>query len=169
MRETTHQKRIPSPLPYIMKVLDKRDETRCQYPFDMLMKLVLMAIAAVGAKAENILAISQWLEDHQKSLFALGFRDNQGEKQLPSQATLYRFFWALEERIVEVEHHLHRWAAEALGAVRDEGDMVCIGVDGKRVKGSKRQRQGEKARHLLSCFVHRVGPGFCHERYRGES
>ena len=35
--------------------------------------------------------------------------------------------------------------------------MVCIGVDGKRVKGSKRQRRGEKANHLLSCFVHRVG------------
>lgn len=154
MRETTHQERIPSPLPYVMKVMDKRDETRCQYTFEILMKLVLMAI---GAKAENILAMSQWLDDHQESLFALGFRDTQGRKRLPAQATLYRFFWALEERIGMLEHHLHGWAFAALKETRTVGEMVCIGVDGKRVKGSKRQRQGEKARHLLSCFVHQVG------------
>ena len=159
---TTHQGNVPSPLrygralpsPYVMKVLDKRDKERCDYSFEMLMKLVLMA---VSAKSENILAVSQWVEDHQESLFALGFRNRRGERQLPSQATLYRFFWALEERIVELEHHLHRWACCVLEEVRVSGEMVSIGVDGKQVKSSKRQRQGEKAKQLLSCFVQGVG------------
>ena len=149
--ETTHQDIIPSPLPYVMKVLDKRDEKRCQYSFEMLSKLVLMAISA---KSENILALSQWLEDNKDSLFALGFRTLKGEQRVPSQATLYRFFWALEERIIELEHHLSRWAFSVLEQRRVSGEMLCIGVDGKQVKGSKRVRQGEKARQLLSYFVH---------------
>ena len=137
-----------------MKVLDKRDEKRCQYSFEMLCKLVLMAISA---KPENILAMSQWLEDNQDELFALGFRDRNGEKCLPSQATIYRFFWALEAQIAALEHHLHRWAAEALQTTRKLGEVVRIGVDGKQVIGSKRVRRGEKARALLSCFVHELG------------
>ena len=138
----------------MLKVLDKRDEAHCDYSFEMLMKLVLMA---VSAKSENILAVSQWIEDHQESLFALGFRNRRGKKRLPSQATLYRFFWALEERIVELEHHLSQWTFDVLDEVRVPGEMLCLGVDGKQVKGSKRQRQGEKARRLLSYFVHETG------------
>lgn len=152
--DTTHQERIPSPVPYVMKVLDKRNEERCQYSFEMQCKLVLMAISA---KSENILAISEWLVDNQVELFDLGFRDQRGRKRLPSQATLYRFFWALDEQIKALEFHLQRWSAEVLREVRTPGEIVCIGVDGKQIKGSKRPRQGEKARQLLSCFVHDVG------------
>ena len=152
--ETTHQGNIPSPLPFVIKVLDNRNEARSQYSFEMLMKLTLMAISA---KSENILAISQWLDDQQEGLFALGFRDLRGRKQLPSQATLYRFFWALEERMGDLEHHLQHWSTEVLRDVRTPGEIVCIGVDGKQLKGSKRVRQGERARQLLSCFVHNVG------------
>ena len=152
--ETTHQEKIPRLLPYIMKVVDKRNKSRCQYPFEMLTKLVLMAISA---KSENIPAISQWLEDQQESLYALGFKNSRGEKHLPSQATLYRFFWALEEQIQDLEHHLCSWASQVLEEVRVPGEILCISVDGKQVKGSKRRRQGEKAQQLLSCFVHNVG------------
>lgn len=137
-----------------MKVLDKRDEKRCQYSFEMLTKLVLIAISA---KPENILAMSQWLEDNQDELFALGIRDRKGKKCLPAQATVYRFFWALEEQIVALEQHLHGWAAEVLRATREPGEVVRIGVDGKQVIGSKRVRRGEKARALLSCYVHELG------------
>ncbi len=111
-----------------MNVLDKGNEGRCQYSFEMLMKLVLMAISA---KSENILTISQWLEDHEESLYTLGFKKRQGEKRLPSQATLYRFFWALEEYIKDLEHHLGRWASRVLKEVRIPGEVLCIGVDGK--------------------------------------
>ena len=55
------------------------------------------------------------------------------------------------------EQYLFQWALCVLDRVRVPGEVIGIGVDGKQVKGSKRQRQGEKARHLLSCFVHDVG------------
>ena len=75
--ETTHQGNVPNPLSFVVNVLDKRDRGRTQYSFEMLFELVLMAISA---KSENILAISQWLDDQQECLFALGFRDLQGRK-----------------------------------------------------------------------------------------
>ena len=147
-----------------MKVLDKRAEERCQYSFEMLFELVLMA---VSAKPENILAISQWLDDQQEKLFALGFRDLQGRQRLPSQATLYRFFWALEERIDELEHHLQRWSVAVLEEVRTPGELVCLSADGKQVRGSKRLRQGEKARQLLSYFVHEIGVSLAQTSVKG--
>ena len=91
---TAHQEKIPSPLSYIVKTLDKRLEERCDYSFETLAKLVLMA---VGTKSENVLAVSHWVHDHQEELFTLGFRDEQGRPRLPSQATIYRFFWMLEQ------------------------------------------------------------------------
>ena len=87
----------------------------------------------------------------------LGFRDLQGQRRLPSQATLYRFFWTLEECIEDLEQHLQRWSVAVLKAVRTPGELICIGVDGKQVRGSKRLRRGERARQLLSCFVHDMG------------
>lgn len=160
-----HQEKIPSPLPYLLKVLDKRQEERCRYSFKMLITLVLMAI---GAKAENILAMSHWAQDNQEMLFKLGFRDKRGQKQLPSQATLYRFFWAPEEVSLQLEDALHHWAAEVLKAVYRPGELLCISVDGKHVKGSKRTRRGEKARHLLSCFVQRLGLTLLQGRVKGD-
>ena len=86
---TAHQEKIPSPLSYIVKTLYKRLEGRCNYSFEALVKLVPMA---VGAKSENVLAVSHWIHDHQEKLFTLGFRDEQGRPRLPSQATIYPFF-----------------------------------------------------------------------------
>ena len=97
---TAHQEKIPSPLFYVVKTLDKRLEERCDYSFEMLMKSVLMA---VGARSENVLAVSHWIHDHQETLFKSGFRDKRGHQQLPSQATIYRFFWMLEEGIESLE------------------------------------------------------------------
>ena len=78
---------------YMVKTLDKRLEERCDYSFEMLAKLVLMA---VGAKSENVLAVSSGYMTIRRTC-ALGFRDRQGRQRLPSQATVYRFFWRLEK------------------------------------------------------------------------
>lgn len=77
--ETAHQETIPSPLAYLMKMLDHRQEARCDYSFEMLLKLVLMAI---GAGSENILAVSRWVQD-----FRVEFSDCRGHTLLPAQAT----------------------------------------------------------------------------------
>ncbi len=163
--KTAHQEKIPSPLDYVVKTLDKRKEERCAYSFEMLTKLVLMAI---GAKAENVLAASHWIHDHQDALFALGFRDRHERQRLPSQATLYRFFWMLETNIERLERALHQWAADVLEAWHQPCEMVRVGMDGKQVRGSKRSRQGDTAVHLLSCFIHDLGLALLQGRVTGD-
>ena len=162
---TAHQKKIPSPLSYVVKTLDKRLEKRCDYSFEMLTKLVLMA---VGAKSENVLAVSHWIHDHQEELFRLGFRDRQGRHRLPAQATVYRFFWMLEQSIETLERVLQQWATDVLKEQRQSGEMVRVSLDGKQVKGSKRSRRGDKAVHLLSCFVHGLGLTLLQRRVTGD-
>lgn len=163
--KTAHQEKIPSPLSYIVKTLDKRKEGQCDYSFEMLTKLVLMAI---GAKSENVLSISHWIHDHQESLAALGFCDRRGGQRLPSQATIYRFFWMLEESIERLERALQQWAADVLKVQRQRGEMVRVGMDGKQVRGSKRSRKGDKAVQLLSCFVHNLGLTLLQGRVTGD-
>ena len=162
---TAHQEKIPSPLNYMVKTLDKRLEERCDYSFEMLAKLVLMA---VGAKSENVLAVSQWIHDHQEDMFALGFRDRQGRQRLPSQATVYRFFWRLEQSIEVLERALHQWAADVVKERYQPGEMVRVSMDGKQVRGSKRSRRGDRALHLLSCFVHGLGLTLLQGRVKGD-
>lgn len=160
-----HQEKVPSPLFYVVKTLDKRLEERCDYSFEMLMKSVLMA---VGAKSENVLAVSQWIHDHQEIVFEAGLRDKRGHQRLPSQATIYRFFWMLEEGIESLERALHQWACDVLKALNCPGDLVSLSIDGKQVKGSRRSCKGEKAVQLLSCFVHRLGVTLLQRRVAGD-
>ena len=162
---TAHQEKIPSPLSYIVKTLDKRLEERCDYSFETLAKLVLMA---VGAKSENVLAVSHWIHDHQEKLFTLGFRDEQGRPRLPSQATIYRFSWILERSIETLERALHQWSTDVLKERHPSSEMVCVSVDGKQIKGSKRSCRGDKAVHLLSCFVHKLGVTLLQQRVMGD-
>lgn len=157
--ETTHQEMIASPLPYIMKVTDQRVTGRCEYSFETLTKLALLAMLA---KPENILALSQWLQDQAQSLYDLGFRTIRGAKRLPSQATMYRYFWCLEENITALEHHLKRWAQTVIRQTRQAGQPLAIAFDGKHIKGSKRVRQGEKAKQLMSAYVQELGLSLGH-------
>lgn len=148
-----------------MKALDNRQEARCDYSFEMLLKLVLMAI---GAGSQNILAVSHWIQDRQETLFALGFCDRHGRRRLPAQATIYRFFWMLEKRIESLERALQAWATEVLRECRSAGEAIGVGVDGKELRGSKRSRKGEKAVALLSCFVQGWGLTLRQGRVRGD-
>lgn len=162
---TAHRETIPSPLDYVMKTLDSRFEPHCSYSFEMLMKLVLMAI---GAGSQNVLAISHWLHDQQEALLALGFGDRDGHGRLPSQATVYRFFWMLEDTIDGLERTLHHWAADVLRVSQPAGEVICLSMDGKQLKGSGRSRKGAKAIQLLSCFVHGLGLSLGQERVQSD-
>ena len=46
--------------------------------------------------------------------------------------------------------------------------MVCVSVDGKQIKGSKRSCRGDKAVQLLSCFVHKLGVTLLQQRVMGD-
>jgi hypothetical protein len=74
---------------------------------------------------------------------------------LPKQATLYRFFWQLEEQMDEVEASLSAWAKAVLKALGKE--EISISLDGKYLRGSLRQRKGERALLLLPGFIHELG------------
>jgi len=138
-----------------MNLPEWRQPHKCRYRLQDLMHMVLMALCA---RQENILAISQWIHQHQDFLLNdLGIRTLQGEARLPSQATLYRFLWSLEEQIDVLEKQLRQWALELVLQTRQEGTLLCLNLDGKYLKGSARSHEGEKALHLLAAFVQEVG------------
>ena len=62
---------------------------------------------------------------------------------------------------------MQRWSVAVLEEVRTPGELVCLSADGKQVRGSKRLRQGEKARQLLSYFVHEIGVSLAQTSVKG--
>ncbi len=154
MEDIAHQEKIPSPLSFLLKVTDLRQQGKCEYSLETLWLLTLMAVAS---RAENVLAVGQWLRHNDEWLLKNGFRSCRGEAKLPSQATIYRFFWQLEEQLKPLERQLQQWVVEVLQVKRLPGQLLCIGIDGKTAKGSKRSRQGDEAVKLLSSFVHGLG------------
>ncbi len=160
---TTHQASIPSPIAYVMRVREERQLSKCRYSMETLWKLVLMGICA---GSENVRELHQWLEDQAEELYEQGFRTLKGEKCLPSEVTLYRFFWILERCIVELEHQLKIWAIETLNKVIPVGEMLVIHVDGKHLRGSTRKRCGDKGLHMLSLYINQVGMTLMQEQVK---
>ena len=148
--KATHQVRIPSPLGYMGEIEDKRQKGKVTYSMEMFWKLVLMGISA-GKK--NVPAINQWLEDNAESLYEQGFRTLKGEKRLPSEVSLYRFFWTVEGEIKSLEQKLKRWAIDVCNVLGKKGKLLVFSVDGKHLKGTKRERSGEKAIQLVSIYI----------------
>jgi predicted transposase YbfD/YdcC len=74
----------------------------------------------------------------------------------------------LEESIKRLERLLHQWSVAVLRALRCAGSMVSISVDGKKARASQRSRKGDKAVHLLSCFVHDLGLTLLQGRVTGD-
>ena len=163
--ETTHQVRIPSPLSYLGEVNDKRQQGKVDYSMEMFWKLVLMGISA-GKK--NVPAINQWLEDNAESLYEQGFRTLKGEKRLPSEVSLYRFFWTVEGEIKSLEQKLKRWAIDVCNALGKKGKLLVFSVDGKHLKGTKRERAGEKAIQLVSIYIQNLGMTLTQEKLEGD-
>jgi hypothetical protein len=56
-------------------------------------------LLAISSGSKNILAIAQWLEDQKSWLMRQGLTTRTGRKAVPKEATVYRFFWQLEECI----------------------------------------------------------------------
>ncbi len=157
MKETT---KIPSPLPFLSRVPDPRQPGKREHRWETLW---LLALLAVAYRQENILAMAQWCEDQREWLLGtVKIRAINGDGSLPKQATLYRFFWQLQEQIDEVKASLNEWAKAVLKALGKE--EISIGLDGKYLRGSSRQRKGERALLLLSAFVHELGFSLWQER-----
>lgn len=165
MNETTHQERIPNPIRYLCKLLDKRQQGKVTYSIEMMWKLVLMGISA---GKENIPALSQWVEDNDEALYKQGYRTNQGEKRLPSQISFYRFFWTLEQEIKSLEQTLKKWAVDVSQIFARKGKPLVFNVDGKHLRGTKRERAGDKAMQLVSLYLHNLGVTLMQEKQDGD-
>lgn len=135
--------KIISPLPFLTHIPDWRTQNRIQYDWNTLWVLICLSLLAAPT---SILALCHWLEDHQEWL-----KQTLEIERLPSQATLYRFFWALEQHQGLFETALLDWTASHFPAVHER---VHLAVDGKTLKGSRRVRQGEPALAFCSFYIH---------------
>jgi len=147
-----HKEKIASPLPYVFETADKRQQSKVQHEQQTLWLLVLFALAS---RQTNISAIAQWVDNHAQWLLdELGLLTRQGNKKLPSQATLYRFFWALDEQAEMLEQRLRAWTLQVLGGFKR---ARAVSLDGKVLRGSRRARRGETALSLLSAYLQELG------------
>ncbi len=115
-------------------------------------------LLALSARQENILAISQWVEDQKTWLLeTVGIRTRSGLRKLPSQASLYRFLWCLEQDILKLEACLTRWVQEILTLKNPDGALICVNVDGKHLLDTSRFRAGQSALVLVGAFLNDFG------------
>jgi DDE_Tnp_1-associated/Transposase DDE domain len=146
---------IPSPIPYLLKIQDSRKPKQLEHTQETLWTLVLLALST---RQENILAIAQWVEDqHDWLLNTVGLRTRSGQAKLPSQASLYRFLWSLEQDITALETALSCWAQALLNTHIPSSQLVCVNADGKYLLDTARPRSGQSALVLVSAFLSELG------------
>lgn len=150
---TSSNPSIPSPVPYLLAVEDFRAHNTV-YDWSSLFLLVLMAI---GCGRGSPLAVAHWIEDHREWLIEQGFGRGKDGHDLPSQATIYRFVWGLEENIEALETALSRWAEAVVEASGQEDQVQLVNVDGKHLKGSARGGRGDRAIILIAGFLEALG------------
>lgn len=145
---------IPSPLPYLAEIPDPREYLKTEHEWEDLM---LMCLMALGSGRKNILAIAQWIEDEQQYLLnQLKIRNRYGERKLPAQATVYRFFWFLDSELEAMSEVMLAWGRDVLKALGRE-EALAVATDGKHLRGTRRGRKGEEALVFLSALVQGLG------------
>lgn len=155
--------KLPSPLPYLASLPDQR-ESNSRYEWETLFVFMLLAL---GSGCKNILAIAQWIADQERWLLKQGLTTRTGQKAVPRQATVYRFFWQLEDEIEAFEKAFSRWAVAVLTTVHPE-KRVTLNTDGKMLRGTKRQGKGERAVLLVSAYLEELGLTLCQKRASGD-
>ncbi|MCS7080473.1 MAG: transposase family protein [Meiothermus sp.] len=145
---------IPSPLPYLAEIPDPREYLKTEHEWENLMLISLMAL---GSGRTNILAIAHWIRDQEKYLLnTLKLRNRFGQRKLPAQATMYRFFWFLDGQLAALQEAMLAWAQDVLRALGRE-EALAIATDGKHLRGTRRGRKGEAALVFLSTLVQGLG------------
>ncbi|AWR85686.1 transposase family protein [Meiothermus taiwanensis] len=145
---------IPSPLPYLAEIPDPREYLKTEHEWENLMLISLMAL---GSGRTNILAIAHWIRDQEKYLLnTLKLRNRFGQRKLPAQATMYRFFWFLDGQLAALQEAMLAWAQDVLRALGRE-EPLAIATDGKHLRGTRRGRKGEAALVFLSTLVQGLG------------
>jgi predicted transposase YbfD/YdcC len=126
---------------------DVRQKKGLRHP---LAGMLALACVAMLCGYKRVGAIAEWGKNYGKEYIeAFGFERH----GYPAQATWYRVF--RDVKIKEVEAKLTNWCEQVIEALEYEADFVGISIDGKTLRGSK--RQGAENSHLLSAYIHQLG------------
>jgi DDE_Tnp_1-associated len=138
----------PSLIAVLAEVPDPRGRRGKRHPLPAILAL---AVAATLCGAKSYAAIAEWGRNYGPAFAqALGFT----RLKTPCAACLFLLFRRLDRAALEAV--LARWAEAALAALPpQEGELEALAIDGKTVRGAK--KQGALEVHLLSVLSHRLG------------
>jgi hypothetical protein len=115
-----------------------------------LAAILCLACAAILCGYRSYGAMAEWGKHYGADLaLALGFKDG----KTPSVGTLHTIFRHLDKEAFEAR--IGQWAECVLQSTSSPGTLQGIGVDGKTLRGSKKQRA--KDAHILSAVSHGLG------------
>ncbi len=139
---------VPPLMEILAEIRDTRQGKGKRHP---LAGMLSLASVATLCGYENPNAIAEWGRNYGKEYEAeLGFE----EHGYPSTATWYRVLGGID--VGQMEAKLTRWCEKILSGLKEAGDeMFGVSIDGKTLRGSK--RQGAENSHLLSAYVHEIG------------
>ena len=132
----------------VAEIVDVRQARGKRHP---LSAVLLLSCAAMLCGYRSDGAIAEWGRNYgPEMLRALGVT----RATAPCAATLYLIFKRLD--VAALEAALGRWAEDVLAALpAEEGDREVVAIDGKTLRGSR--KQGAPGAHLLSALSHRLG------------
>ena len=139
--------KVPSLIEILAKIPDKRHKKGKRHP---LVGMLALATVAVMCGYERVSAIAEWGRNYgEKHKVDFGFEKH----GYPALVTWYRVFGGID--IEAVERAIGEWVELVLQALLPEGEMEGVSIDGKTLRGSK--KQGAENSHLLSAVSHGLG------------
>ena len=146
---------IPSPLPFLTQLPDKRNPQRITFHQHTFWQLTMTALLA---GCGNVLEMTQWIHDQREVLIEhLEIRTVNGKAVIPSQASVYRFLWRVESQLEAFEQLLLSWLRVVLKGIDFKQQWIGINLDGKYLLGSKRVRNADKSFVMLGAFISVLG------------
>jgi hypothetical protein len=145
---------VPPLLGFLSEVPDFRSSQGRRHPLPAILS---MACAAILCGYRTYPAIAEWGRTYGRDVVrSLGFT----HEKTPCAATLHTVFRGLDRQ--KLEARLSEWAeyvvgvlAAKEGAEEADGAEEAVAIDGKTLRGSRRQQA--PGVHLLSAVSHRLG------------